>query len=100
MSSPSANASCHLETIKVGEHYVEHDEVESGLLCHLQGSSSGTRDIDVESLVAKDRRHRVDNGRLVIDDENPRCRAGPLRHGTPRFSLSARPSSQASQVAC
>ena len=59
-----------LDALEVGQHPVEHDQVGLGVGDRRQRRPAGGRLVDLEALVAKRRRHRVDDRRLVVDDQN------------------------------
>ncbi len=73
-----ADAATDLDAFDVGQHPVEHDEI------GLEASDRGNRIpavrrlLDVEPLVAESGRNRVDDRRLVVDDENAGRGAGVL----------------------
>ena len=60
-----------LDSLEVGQHPVEDDQVGLRVGDRRQGRPAGGRLVDVEALVAKGGRNRVDDRRLVVDHQDP-----------------------------
>ena len=60
-----------LESVQSGQHHVEDDEIRRIVLGQGEGIPAGRSLVYFESLVAKARGQRIDDGRFVIDDEYP-----------------------------
>jgi hypothetical protein len=59
-----------LETVEIGQHHVEHDEMRGRSAGRFQGLSSGGRDRDIEALVAQGHGDEIGDVGFVVDDEH------------------------------
>ena len=59
-----------LDAVDVGEHPVEHDQVGIEARDRRERLAAGRRLLDLEPLVAEGGRNRVDDGALVVYDED------------------------------
>ena len=65
----SAQPGRHLESVDVGQHHVEHDQIELSLLHSSECRASRHRCFDCETLVAQRGRNGIDDRVLVVDHQ-------------------------------
>ena len=73
-------STAHLDAVDVRQAEVEHDEIRLVAFDRLERRASGHRGSDLVAARAQQRRHRADDVRLVVDDEDAR-RPSLERHG-------------------
>ena len=73
-----AEPAADLDPLDVRQHPVEHDQIGLGPRRSAQRVAAGQRLLDLVPLVAEGRRDRIDDRRLVVDDEDPPTEA-PFR---------------------
>ena len=76
LEAARAEPPADLDPLDVGEHPVEDDQVGLGARDRGERVAAVVRLLDLVALVAESGRDRVDDRRLVVDDEDPVPRSG------------------------
>ena len=64
-----------VESVDIGQHHVEQDEVGPERIDLLEGPIPTGSSLDGEALIAKCHRHEFGDGLLIVDDEDARARS-------------------------